>query len=287
MGFVLIMARQWVPDTVDNPESALFLCRTRISKLTFMSHLDMPSLGGGDIFRKALYFQSRMQLRHDALPTPHFTLMSTNSSLTFKVVWADLHSNFRKTKEASFPWHLSLPTTSHHSAPKGLRCLRDFQYRDALTCRRDVVILCVIPCSLLGLWESPSQLVVRHLRQNLQMGTYLAACPFSYILGLFSLCPSFLETSQLSGYSCSTWPGLSYTAGWALVSAHPLTSCSTCPVLLRFWLGVCFLMCGLVHPSEIKLGPSALLGLTSDFPSWPRFRCDLGLCNLWVHWLNT
>lgn len=117
-------------------------------------------------------------------------------------------------------------------------------------------------------------------------GISLVLAPFSFFLCLFSLCPRFPETFQLRGYSCSTQPELKQ-AGWALASAPPLTSHSTCPDLLRFFLGACFAMCGLMHPSEIKLGPLALFGLNTGFPTWPRFRFDLGICGLWVFWLNT
>lgn len=114
-------------------------------------------------------------------------------------------------------------------------------------------------------------------------GTSLALAPFSYFLCLCSLCPSFPETCQFKGYSFSTQPELSYTS-WV---SSGLCSHSTCPDLLRFFLGACFPICGLMHPSEIKLGPSALLWLISGFPSCPRFRFDLGLYILWVPWWNT
>ena len=71
------------------------------------------------------------------------------------------------------------------------------------------------------------------------------ACPFSYFLSLFSLCPSFLRPVSLE----ATHVPLSLNS---VVPSHPLTFCSTCSDPLGVLPGTCFPTCDLVHPSEIK-----------------------------------
>ena len=111
------------------------------------------------------------------------------------------------------------------------------------------------------------QQVIRGRTHN---GEFMDTCPFSYFLSLFSLCPSFLRPVSLE----ATQVPLSLNSA---VPSYPLTFCSTCSDLLGVFPGTCFPTYDLVHPSEIKHSPSVLLGFTSGFPSWPRFRFELGL----------
>ena len=201
--------------------------------------------------------------------------MSTESTLTFKVIWTDLPriKTAEKQKKPALQGSFHLAPSYHSPNTKSFtQCLwgagENFVTRVMWSATMDAVMSWLIPGAPPGLLERPSHLKIGYLPQDPQSGIHgrLPTLLFSQPFYSVSKLP---EACQLRGYSCATQPELSGPLS-------PPTFCSTCSDFLGVLLGACFPTCDLVHPSEIKHSP-VHLGFTSGFPSGPRFRFDLGL----------
>lgn len=183
---------------------------------------------------------------------------------------------------AAVTWPLLSPTViSNPSTPMFLKFLGDFQFQDCLTCHNGCDDGMHHPwISSWALWERTSQLVAEYLRQNLQMRFhwFFLHSP-SHSISRFSWRPVSLKATQVQ-HSPSSWMFESCSL------LTPSLHVSFAQTSWHSYSGLVFPCVVLCHPSQIKLSPSVLFGLTSGFPSWPRLKFDLGLCSLWVPWFK-
>lgn len=117
----------------------------------------------GRRFSESLIFE--IYSMAEPAPPPHFTFMSTKSTLTFKVIWIDLHRILTAEKQRKPALHGSCHLAPSYYPPTPNlppQCLRGagetFSSRVMWSATMDVVRSRIIPEAILGLPEGPAQL---------------------------------------------------------------------------------------------------------------------------------
>lgn len=196
--------------------------------------------------------------------------MSTESTLTFKVIWTDLPriKTAEKQKKPALQGSCRLAPSYHSPNTKSFtQCLwgagENFVTRVMWSATMDAVMSWLIPGAPPGLLERPSHLKIGYLPQDPQSGIHgrLPTLLFSQPFYSVSKLP---EACQLRGYSCATQPEL-------VVPSHPLLSVPLAQTSWEFYLGLVFLhvtLCTLQKLSTVLfiwgLPLASLLGQGSD-----------------------